>query len=224
MSVVDRRDPAAPRYGHVRLVVRRAGLVRPLRVHAGGLAVSGGLLLVADTVAGVRGFRLSDVVRRGDELVLPQSVRLRVPWWRTGRFRFSWLSVGLVDGEPSLVAGEYRRAGARPRLVRWALDPATGLPVVGPDGWCAPVDVAPAPVRAQGVAVDGSTWWVSASAGRDVPGDLHVGRPGAFVRHRGVLPPGPEDLDWSVPGEELWCATEWPGARWVFPVDARRWA
>ena len=74
----------------------------------------------------------------------------------------------------------------------------------------------------QGVAVDGDTWFVSASSGKGVPGDLHVGRPGSFVRHRGVLPPGPEDLDRDDTGR-LWCATEWPGRRWVFAVDPAAW-
>jgi hypothetical protein len=110
------------------------------------------------------------------------------------------------------------------RLARYPLDPANGLPAVGPDGTCPPRELhEQQPPRMQGVAVHDDTWFVSASAGRDRPGDLHVGAPGAFVRHRGVLPPGPEDLDWSRPGEQLWCATEWPGRRWVFAVDARRW-
>ena len=75
----------------------------------------------------------------------------------------------------------------------------------------------------QGVAVHDSTWFVTASTGEGEPGDLHVGAPGAWRRHRGVLPTGPEDVDWSRPGEELWCVTEWPGRRWVLRVDATRW-
>ena len=236
ITVVDRGDPDRPRYRHVLLVTARR---RPLRglgavpVHAGGVAVLGDLLYVADTVAGVRVFRLADVLRAprrggagGHDLVLPQALALRVPLVTgTGRLRFSFLSVGRVAGELSLVAGEYRRAGAgSPRLVRYPLDEATGLPLLGADGRCAPAEVHEGqPPRMQGVAVHGSTWWVSASAGEDRAGDLHVGAPGAFRRHRGVLPPGPEDLDWSRPGHQLWCATEHPGRRWVFPVDAGRW-
>jgi hypothetical protein len=71
----------------------------------------------------------------------------------------------------------------------------------------------------QGVAVHGSTWVLSSSTGEGNPGDLYVGAPGRFRRHRGVLPPGPEDLDWARPGEQLWCATEWPGRRWLFTVE-----
>jgi hypothetical protein len=259
ISVVDRSDPARPRYAHVLLVSTRRPLgllsFAPVPVHAGGIAVLGDLLYVADTWAGVRVFRLSDVVRvprrrldgalpwpgagtrtlgrrptggftsYGYDHVLPQALRLRTPLRPGARpLRWSFLSVGRVAGELSLVAGEYGRKGSAPRLARYRLDPATGLPVLAADGTCPPGELheQQAP-RMQGVAVHDDTWFLSASAGKGQPGDLHVGAPGAFVRHRGVLPPGPEDLDWSLPGEQLWCATEWPGRRWVFPVDVRRW-
>lgn len=231
VSVVDRSDPERPRYRHVLLVSPRRPLLPGLgavRVHAGGIAVLGGLLYVADTFAGVRIFRLDDVLRaarpEGPEYVLPQWRRLRVPRHLGPHLRYSFLSVGQVEGRLSLVVGEYRRAGSTPRLVRYPLDPATGLPQFDDDGWCPPLEVhGQQPPRMQGVAVDRTTWYVSASSGRGRPGDLHVGVPGAFRRHRGVLPTAPEDLDWSVPGRRLWCASEWPGSRWVFPVDAEGW-
>jgi len=243
VSVVDLRDAERPRYRHVLLVAPRRRLgspgVRPVPVHAGGIAVLGDLLYVADTIRGVRVFRLSDVARvpapprrrtggyttHGYRYVLPELLQLRLRL-RSGpaHLRCSFLSVGTVEGRLSLVIGEYGRKGTTPRLVRYPLDPVTGLPVTDPDGRCAPLEVHEnQPHRMQGVAVEGSTWVVSASSGRGNPGDLHVGRPGAFRRHRGVLPPGPEDLDWSRPGERLWGLTEWPGQRWVFPVDVGRW-
>jgi hypothetical protein len=251
LSVV---DPGACRYAHVLLVSPRRRLGRlsmgAVRVHAGGIAVLGELVYVADTRAGVRVFRLADVARvprrRLDALlpwpgagtrtlgrrptggftaygfrhVLPQLLRLRA----SPGLRWSFLSVGQVEGRLSLVVGEYGRSGTSPRLARYPLDPATGLPELDADGRCLPLEVHTGqPHRMQGVAVDGSTWWVSASSGQGNPGDLHVGAPGRFRRHRGVLPPGPEDLEWSRPGERLWCVSEWPGARYVFTVDARRW-
>ena len=239
VSVVDRTDPEHPRYRHVLLVTARRRPLSPgvVPVHAGGIAVLGDLLYVADTLFGVRVFRLGDVRRvprgrppsaapRGEDYVLPELLRLRVP--RTaGRARlwFSFLSIGPVEGRLSLVVGEYGRSGTTPRLARYPLDPVTGLPAAGADGWCTPLEVHERqPHRMQGAAVHGSTWFVTASAGKGSPGDLHVGRPGDFRRHRAVLPPGPEDLDWSRPGEQLWCVTEWPGRRWVFPVDATRWS
>jgi hypothetical protein len=64
LSVV---DPVAARYAHVLLVSPRRPLGRlsmgGVRVHAGGIAVLGDLVYVADTRAGVRVFRLGDVVR-----------------------------------------------------------------------------------------------------------------------------------------------------------------
>lgn len=235
ITVVDRRHPAGPRYRHVRLVVprRRPGGVRTgvVPVHAGGIAVVGDLLYVADTLSGLRLFRLSDVLRvpggrsRSEDLVLPQTMALRVPLrGRLARFRFSFVSSGEVDGAPCLVVGEYRRAADRPpRLLRYALDPATGLPVTDARGRAVPVEVhGDQPRRMQGVAVHGADWVLTASAGPSTPGDLYTGAPGAWHRHRGVLPPGPEDLAWSRPGEELWSVSEWPGHRWVFPAAADR--
>ncbi|RBY94220.1 hypothetical protein DQ244_02415 [Blastococcus sp. TBT05-19] len=233
ISVVDRTHPEGPRYRHVRLVVPRRRPWRlaygAVRVHAGGIAVQGDLLLVADTLVGVRVFRLADVmaVRRdtssagSDDLVLPQLTAFRVPL-RAGRrrLRHSFLSTGEVDGRPTLVVGEYRRKDDRPpRLARYPLDPRTGLPAVDGHGRCAPLEVhEDQPRRMQGVAVHGSSWFLTASNGEGAAGDLYAGAPGAWHRRRGVLPAGPEDLAWSRPGEELWCVSEWPGQRWVFPV------
>ncbi|MCW2606801.1 MAG: hypothetical protein JWO60_1494, partial [Frankiales bacterium] len=228
VTVVDVRDPDRPRYRHVLLVTDRRALSRVpggrVVSHAGGLTVVGGLLLVADTATGLRVFRLDDVLAHpGGQLVLPQLRRVRQPRLRRGALHWSFLSAGDVDGEKSLVVGEYGRKGSTPRLVRYPLDPATGLPATGADGRCLPRGVhEQQPLRMQGVAVVGQTWFVTASAGEGRPGDLHVGRPGAWTTHRGVLPTGPEDLD-AGPGGELWCATEWPGRRWVFAVDPARW-
>jgi hypothetical protein len=262
VSVVDRSDPDLPRYAHVELVVPRRGpLARVLApgrvpVHAGGLAVveravGGPLLLVADTLTGLRTFELDDLARRRGRWVLPQRSSVRVPLLRgvladlrAGRrpdpFRFSFVgafpAAAAEDGgggAGGLVAGEYRRAGACtpdgvPRLLRYRLDGVTGLPA-GRHGVrrSEPEEVhAGQPPRMQGVAVlpapgGGPTWVVSASAGHERCGDLHVGAPGAWTTHRGALPPGCEDLDPEHPGDPasaLWGASEHPGRRWVYRV------
>ncbi len=258
ISVVDAGLPGGPRYRHVLLVAPRRPLglltMGTVAVHAGGIAVWGDLLYVADTVSGVRLFRLGDAMRvaaappgtaadvpggagrfrrflprrfgaHGHDYVLPQLMALRVPL-RAGRHRLrhSFLSIGQVEGRPCLVIGEYRRTGGAPRLATYALDPGTGLPVADQQGLITPVDVHEAqPDRMQGAAVHAGTWFVTASAGEGVPGDLYAGAPGDWARHRRVLPPGPEDLAWSAPGEQLWCVTEWPGSRWVFPIATDRW-
>ncbi|KGH48072.1 hypothetical protein IN07_04295 [Modestobacter caceresii] len=259
ISVVDRAHPDGPRYGHVLLVAphRRLGVLTmgTVPVHAGGIAVHGDLLLVADTLFGVRVFRLGDLMAvprrltgtagdasptgidalrrsavggsgsRGYDHVLPQLMAFRVPL-RAGprRLRYSFLSTGELEGRPTLAVGEYRAKDDRqPRLARYPLDPRTGLPAVDGHGLCVPLEVhEDQPRRMQGVAVHGSTWFVTASNGRGSAGDLYVGAPGTWHRNRGVLPSGPEDLAWSRPGEELWCVSEWPGRRWVFPVATDR--
>jgi hypothetical protein len=237
ISVIDLTQPEV-RYRHVLLVAPRRPLgilsLRPVPVHAGGIAVYGDLLYVADTHFGVRLFRLGDAIRlhrrrfgrRSYDYVLPQSMALRVPL-RSGRrrLRYSFLSIGEVEGRPNLVVGEYRRkAEEPPRLARYPLDPGTGLPTVDDHGRTVPLQVYEAqPSRMQGAAVHGSTWFLTASTGEGVAGDLYAGAPGAWVRHRRVLPTGPEDLDWSRPAEELWSVSEWPGRRWVFPIATSRW-
>ena len=252
VTVVDRRDPTHVRYRHVLLVrPRRWGraLVGPGRVavHAGGLAVVGDLLYVADTVVGIRVFSLDDILllpdrrrsaRRlsvgaspghptgdpGTRYVLPERTRLRQRLF-AAPLRWSFLGTGRLHGELSLVGGEYGRRGTRPRLVRYRLDESTGLPVPDAGRLSRPVEVHPEqPHRMQGVAFHEDTWVITASAGEGNPGDLYVGEPGSLRRHRGVLPTGPEDVDWSVPGVEAWCVTEWPGRRWLFPIDVTRWS
>jgi hypothetical protein len=256
ISVLHRTHPGAPRYRHVLLVAPRrvpGGLVvGTVPVHAGGIAVCGEFLLVADTLLGVRVFHLGDIMRvprrppgparraphatigllgdgrvagvhaTGYDYLLPQLRAFRVPLRsRLGGLRYSFLSTGQVDGRPALVVGEYRRKGGTPRLVHYPLDPRTGLPRTDTRGRCTPLAVHDRqPDRMQGAAVHGSRWWVTASTGEGAAGDLYVGAPGRWHRHRGVLPTGPEDLAWSRPGEELWCVSEWPARRWVFPVIA----
>jgi hypothetical protein len=259
ISVIDRTHPGGPRYRHILLVAprRRLGIltIGTVPVHAGGIAVHGDLLHVADSVFGVRLFRLRDVMavpRRptgadgraprggigtllrsvggwgayGYDYVLPQLAAYRVPLHAGARrLRYSFLSIGEVTGRLSLVVGEYRRKGERPpRLARYPLDSRTGLPAADDLGRWAPLEVHEGlPSRMQGAAVHESAWFVTASAGEGSPGDLYVGAPGTLHRHRGVLPSGPEDLAWSRPGEELWCVSEWPGHRWVFPIATSRW-
>ncbi|WP_138735458.1 hypothetical protein [Modestobacter excelsi] len=161
----------------------------------------------------------------GCAYVLPQFMAFRAPLgWGPDRPSYSFLSIGQVEGRPNLVVGEYRRNGdRRPRLARYPIDPRTGLPRADDHGRCAPLEVyEDQPSRMQGVAVHGSTWFITASNGQRSAGDLYSGTPHGWHRHRGVLPSGPEDLDWSRPGEELWCVSEWPGHRWVFPIATGR--
>ncbi|EFQ82203.1 hypothetical protein HMPREF0063_12727 [Aeromicrobium marinum DSM 15272] len=233
LSVLDVTDPDV-RYRHVLLVEpRRLGPVRwlhPVRVHAGGIVWYGDHLFVAGSASGIRVFALDAVERarvpwRGYRYLLPQVTRYVAEHDRGTRpMTYSFMSLDRSGPTDHLVVGEYGRAGGSHRLMRYALDRATHLLAHDEEELARPVEQFERQVpRMQGAAVVDGTWVVTASAGEGNPGDLWVGRPDAFVRHRGVLPTGPEDITWWPQRGELWSLTEWPGRRWVYPVDARRW-
>jgi hypothetical protein len=224
-----------PRYRHVLLVepvLRDDGTVdiRPVRIHAGGLAWYGDHLHVAGTARGIYSFRLDDIVRADDSVealgyryLLPVRFAYEaVADDGVERLRYSFLSLARGPA-PRLVAGEYGRRGRTTRLLSYPLDPATsllsttqaaearpsGLPEQGLGGM-------------QGAVVVDDTWYVSTSSGRYLPGSLHVGRPGAFRRHAGVLPVGVEDLSYWPSTDTLWTLSEYPGRRSVVALDRAR--
>ena len=239
ISVVDRRDRRRPRYHHVLLVEpqRRADgtiAMAPVPVHAGGLARVGDRLYVAATFGGLRRFELGDILRVsgrgpfGYRCVLPQSGHERLLGGEgDGRMRFSFVSLerDSSGGAEHLVVGEFGPERHGRRLGRVPLGPGPGptLPGGASPERVEVIDVhEPGIPRMQGATVVDGTWFVSASHGVR-PGDLWVGSGGAWVRHRGVLPAGPEDLTASHDGRRLWSLCEYPRRRWVFAMDAERW-
>jgi len=215
VSVVDVTDLQAPRYAHVQLL--DAGL-EPVRVHAGGLAWCGDLLLVADTRRGIRVFDLCTVFRSADGGFRLSQCGSWTPDQAqpTPPLRWSFLSVDrTAPGELSLVAGEYNRYGSGARLARWALDPDTCLPRT-----TAPDEVIRTDITSmQGVVRVDGTYVVSASHGRIRRGHLWTGRPGGqWVKHAGALPVGPEDLAYDPETQRLWTLTEHPGQRYVLSL------
>ncbi len=237
ISVVDLEPAAAPRYAHARLVQERriAGLpgLRRVPVHAGGLAWYGENLFVAASGGGLRVFRPADVQRlrsrlrgRGTRYVLPQVGAYGAESDSEERgMVYSFLSIERGAEADHLVAGEYGRKGTgRHRLLRYPLDRSTGLLQTDADGVARPVEIGDGVPRMQGATIVDGTWFITASSGEGNPGDLWVGRPGELVRHRGVLPTGPEDITPWPGTDRLWSLTEWPGRRWVFPVDGARWS
>lgn len=236
ISVIDWKDDEAPRYRHVLLVEPRRFLfffhrLRPVRVHAGGIVWYGKHLFVAGSSAGVRVFRLDDIVRvrnrvrtKGYRYAMPQLTFYAAENdGDAGRMTYSFMSLDRA-GEDHLVAGEYGRKGASHRLIRYPIDRDTELLRTDERGWSVPTDMHDRQVaRMQGAVIAGGTWAVTSSNGEDNPGDLWVGRPGEFVRHRGVLPTGPEDITYLPQRHQLWSLTEWPGRRWVYAMDADRW-
>ncbi len=228
ITVVDRRDRRRPRYHHVLLVEPwRDGSVvrmRPVGIHAGGLALIGDRLYVAATYGGLRRFELGDILRVrgrgpfGYRHVLPQTGHERLMGGEgDDRMRFSFVSLerDSSGGDSHLVVGEFGPEAHGKRLGRVAIGDRTERVEV--------IDLhEPGIPRMQGAAVVDGTWFVSASHGTR-PGDLWVGSGGTWVQHRGVLPPGPEDLSVSHDGHRLWSLSEYPRGRWVFVMDAERW-
>ncbi len=217
ISVVDLAE-AAPRYAHVQLLDRG----EPVRVHAGGLALRGSRLLVADTWHGLRVFDLSDTTRDSNgHLTLSQVASWGPTAWAGHQpLRWSFLSLDAsVPGELWLIAGEYDRRGTDARLTRWAADRETALPNAAEPAEVVPVGIA----SMQGaVRVDG-TYIVAASAGRRRRGHLWTGRAGGDWRqHREALPVGPEDLSYDRVTGRLWTQTEYPGRRVVLSLPLPR--
>jgi hypothetical protein len=232
VSIVDLSDPRKPRYTHVLLVAPRrtaeGTVFDPVIVHAGGIVWSGDRLLVAATGGGFREFRLSGILstpRRGllrrasgpfgYRYLLPEFGSFAPPESADAPLRYSFIALENDDdaAELRLVSGEYSKKG-KPRLARLrvlegrATVDATHVPGIA---------------EMQGVAVTDDTWFVNASRGDKLGGDLWVGTPEGMTRHEHALPPGPEDLALWPARRQLWSVTEFPGKRWVYAVDIDAW-
>jgi len=228
ITVVDRRDRRRPRYHHVLLVEPWSDgsvvRMRPVGIHAGGLALLGDRLYVAATYGGLRRFELRDILRVtgrglfGYRHVLPQTGHERLIGGEGDeRMRFSFVSVerDSSGGHDHLIVGEFGPEAHGRRLGR--------VPVSEGSERVDLIDMhEPGIPRMQGAAVVDGTWFVSASHGQR-PGDLWVGSGGAWVPHAAVLPPGPEDLTASHDGRRLWSLSEYPRRRWVFAIETERW-
>jgi hypothetical protein len=237
LSFVDVSDPASLRYRHVLLVeafLRDSSLaspvdVRPVLLHAGGIAWHGPEIHVAGTARGLSSFRPEDIVRVpdrsplqvfGHRYVLPlRSTYAARTVGQTPRMRYSFLSVDRSASPHRLVAGEYGRATMSTRLVCYELDQATSLLRVDPDGAARPVLLHDGGVPGmQGAALVDGTWFVTTSRGRYRLGSVWVGKPGRLRERRWRLPVGPEDLAYWPERDELWSLSEYPGARYVFAM------
>lgn len=241
-------DLGTLRYEHVLLVepgVDDDGTptLAPVHLHAGGIAWHGQWLHLAATARGLVTCRVDDILAVGDPdtgerlgveggRVTAYGHRFVLPVrfvQRAGtdpdheRFRYSFLGLDRSDdATPALVSGEYARGGRTRRLVRYEIDPGTGLLRVDDDGSARPVSVADGVGRMQGVVVRQGRHLVSVSAGPWLPGTVYAGRPGGLRPHRLAVPMGPEDLTYWPSTDRVWSVTEHPWRRWFFAMR-RAW-
>lgn len=245
ITFVDLTDPAAPVYRHVILAAPTGGdgtaSFKPIRIHAGGIAWYGDRLYVADTWRGIRVFDLSHIWRvdgsspdaiglqsdgtyqgYGYAYVLGQSGLFRHSTDDGERgLRFSFVSVDRSGGPDALLAGEFGEPGDGTRLARIPLG-AEGIPLQGEDGFVRCEEVHVVSIGSmQGVAHVGERYLFSTSDGDGNGGDLSSWAPGvkAATEHD-VFPPGPEDLSYWGPRDQLWSLSEHPGQRFVYAMTA----
>lgn len=240
-------DLASLRYRHVLLVIpdldeRGAIVLRPLKVHAGGIVWNGPYLHVAATARGLMTCRVDDIMRvpdvrgsaawdrlglHGEEVasygyryVLPVRFSYRAHAAEgTDRLRYSFLSLDRSEDKPALVAGEYGQTGQTTRLARYRLEPDTLMLETGDDGFSRPLGLDEGGVvRMQGASIVQGRYHVTVSHGPWKPGSVYVGTPGDFVEHRLATPMGPEDIAYWPSTEHFWSVSEHPRRRWVFSM------
>ena len=241
-------DLASLRYRHVLLVVpvldQHGMLVlRPLRVHAGGIVWNGPYLHVAATARGLITCQVDDLMRvpdvRGhgawDRLGLVSGGQVASYGYRyvlpvrfsykayaddgTTRLRYSFLSLDRGGETPAIVAGEYGQTGQTTRLARYELEPDTLMLATGDDGYARPMAFDEGGVvRMQGASIVGGRYHVTVSHGPWKPGSMYVGTPGNLEEHRFATPMGPEDIAYWPSTDRFWSVSEHPHRRWVFSM------
>lgn len=252
-------DLASLRYRHVLLVVpvldQHGRLVlRPLRVHAGGIVWNGPYLHVAATARGLMTCRIDDLMRVPDtrgfadlagwgrlglvgEQVASYGYRYVLPvrfsyraYADDGvtRLRYSFLSLDRGGERPALVAGEYGQTGQTTRLARYGLEPDTLMLETGEDGYARPMAFDEGGVvRMQGASIVGGLYHVTVSHGPWKPGSVYVGTPGtsgSWVEHPRATPMGPEDIAYWPSTDHFWSVSEHPHRRWVFSMKRSAFA
>ncbi len=240
-------DLASLRYRHVLLVVpvldQHGMLVlRPLRVHAGGIVWNGPYLHVAATARGLMTCKLDDLMRVPDsrghgawdrlglvgEQVASYGYRYVLPVRFSYRayaddgvtkLRYSFLSLDRSEEPPAIVAGEYGQTGQTTRLARYHLEPDTLLLQTGEDGFSRPIGLDEGGVvRMQGASIVDGRHHVTVSHGPWKPGSVYVGTPGNLEEHRFATPMGPEDIAYWPSTDRFWSVSEHPHRRWVFSM------
>ena len=203
-----------------------------VNVHAGGIAWVGDYLYVADTNNGLRVFdmtRILEVSTDVEELgctsgtcrafgykyVIPQVTRYVMPDCGCSTV-FSFVSYDPSSSPPSLVTGEYSSSTVEGLLVRWPLDPATGL-LAGGSYTTASETFVSQQDRVQGAASYDGEWWLSCSSQSGSYGKLYNVTTSGSTGYTWMY--GPEDLAVDPLNGWLWSTTEQVDERYTFAVD-----
>ncbi|TMR96198.1 hypothetical protein [Nonomuraea basaltis] len=219
-------SPRTLKYQHALLVAAKPdGSYGPINIHAGGVAIDGDLLYVADTARGLRVFDLSNLldlrtaqndlgdgkrIGRHDGKFHAFGYRYIVPqtdFWRIERPgpHFSFVSIDRSAATPRLITGEYRENDPGGWVAHWDLGFAGGEPseafVMGHP-------------KIQGATSHGGKWYLSQAANSTTNGKLLVYSDGKPQTR--PFPIGPEDL--TVQGGRLWSVTEFRNRRVIFGV------
>jgi hypothetical protein len=185
-------------------------------IHAGGIALAGRYLYVADTNNGLRVFNLNRTLRvRDGDLDDTGNYRYLIPqigsYQRNGDFKYSALALdNSVAGKPALVAGEYQvyeDDDPVTRIARWRIGAKSNLLTrpAASGAWRTGFD------QLQGVITNKGRIFVSSTEGPR--GFLYHGRPKRKAQ-RDRWGAGPEGL--YATSTQLWSLTEAKGARTVF--------
>lgn len=229
-------DVKTLKYRHVLLVESGgAGKVKPLLLHAGGIAVVGHMIYVADTTRGVRMFDANKIFQVTDTdhkdafgegaggkfgaysylYVMPQIKRFTT----SGR-RFSYLATDWTNKEaPVLISGNYKTGSDKApdlrRVHAWNMNGED----VGSLKWDTHNTFGvEAPTLVQGAAVLDDFVFMVTSGGS---AKLQVGKlqPKNLGIKTYAMPHGIEDIYMDPNTNLMWTLTEHPGARIVFPFE-----
>jgi hypothetical protein len=239
LSLVDTTnpdDPAARQYRNVELMIpdaKNPGKLVPLASHVGGVSWVGSHLYVAQTGGGVRVFDVNQLLKVNDASKVPTGTEPYVlpqfGYYKTQAAPgekahagegsaplFSGLSVDRTQAEPALLSQEYDAAHPGGRIVRWPIDPATGLlkeengAVQATDAWSVPLTRLAGIVRLKDgfqVATMGS------------PSGLWTMKPGETPQRKDSLAQGIQQFSYDSIQNQIWTVAEHPGKRMVWAFD-----
>ena len=216
----DSLDGGGATYNSATLVIPSGRTVRPIKSHAGGIAWYGHYLFVAETDVGVRVFDTNYILGAAK---LPPTADLNAPYVlpQVGYYEQSKgakLTFSFVETDrssPALITGKYADLARNRRIVRWPLDPATGLPGLQANGaWKMPATNVQGGLMHKGRLLASSSY----RPGGGGIGELVAGNPDQDASHW-AWPDGAEDLHYAGTSNRVYSLTEKKGDRIVFAID-----